>query len=224
MSGGKKKLSRDGSVHVTDEQINTQTAIVGTMLSVVGATTLIIRSLDEGWLTTLAVAIYSLTLVNMFAMSALHHAIDKPGRVNTVFRKLDYTAIYALIAGTVTPLVLIRFRTAIGFGMLAATWALAAAGISLYASLRSLGKHITNSMFIALGWIPALVILTAPDRLELDEYSLLIFGGVVYSVGFFFYSTERPNPLPGKFGFHELWHLCVIAASAAHFFLVFNLV
>jgi len=91
----------------------------------------------------------------------------------------------------------------------------------LRASIRSLPKHYTNTMYICLGWLPVLLIILEPHRLSLLCMALLAAGGLCYTFGFIMYVRERPNPVPGRFGFHELWHLLVIAGALLQFLAIY---
>lgn len=152
--------------------------------------------------------------------STLHHGIDRGPRVNEVLRTLDYDAVFLLIAGSVTPLVLVLFRNAYGWAVLGAVWVVAVLGIVLRSLDRQLPKYVTNTLYIALGWMPVLL-AGAGVPLPFGAYALMAAGGLVYSAGFVVFVIEKPNPWPGVFGFHELWHLMVVVAAVLHYLLMY---
>lgn len=216
--------SRDHSTHVTDERINTVTSIIGSILAIFGASVLLSMAAGrQSWLIYSGLIVYCAGLINLFIMSSLHHGLRASDRAQHVFRTLDYTAIFWLIAGTVTPLILIAYPTRVGYAILVASWVIAAVGIALRASLPTLDKHINNTFFITLGWLPALVVVSDPTRVLLPELVLLILGGAIYSLGFWIYVSEKPNLRPGTFGFHELWHCHVVVAASLHWLLIYRL-
>lgn len=215
------RLSRDGSIHVTDERFNTVSHLFGTCLALVGAALLITQSAAEGdvW-KIVGLSIYGLSLVLLFLFSTLHHGIDSTPRVNEILRTLDYTSVFFLIAGTVTPLVLVLVRTTFGWAVLGSVWAIALVGIVLRSVWRQLPKYLTNTLFIALGWVPV-VLVGSGVSLPWGALGLMAVGGLFYSVGFVVYVIERPNPRPGVFGFHELWHVLVLLGAFLHYLMVY---
>ncbi len=216
--------SRDGSVHVTDERINTVTHLVASCFALVGAALLVVQASLGGdpW-TIVGVAVYGVSVLTLFVASTLHHGIDRGPRVNEVLRTLDYDSVFLLIAGTMTPLVLVLFRTPYGWTVLGAVWAVAVAGIVLRSLVRDLPKYVTNTLYIALGWMPVLLVGSGVS-LPAGAYALMAAGGLLYSVGFVIFVVERPNPLPGVLGFHEIWHVLVVLAAVLHYLLVYRYV
>jgi hemolysin III len=213
--------SRDGSIHVTDERFNTASHIAGACFALVGAGLLIAQASVQGDpVKIVAVSIYSLSLVTLFVASSLHHGIDAGPRVNEVLRTLDYDSVFFLIAGSVTPLVLVLFMNVYGIALLGGAWTIAILGIVLRSVWRQVPKYVTNTLYIALGWTTVLLLGAAVD-VPVGALVLMAAGGVVYSVGFIIFVIEKPNPRPGVFGFHELWHLLVIIAAALHYLLIY---
>ena len=219
--GASPLRSRDGSVHVTDERINTITHLVASCFALVGAALLISQASVEGdpW-KIVGFAVYGFSVLMLFVASTLHHGIDRGPRVNEVLRTLDYDSVFLLIAGTITPLVLVVFRNTFGWAVLGAVWAIAAGGIALRSARRDLPKYVTNTLYIALGWIPVLLV-GAGVELPFGAYALLGAGGLLYCVGFVIFVVERPNPIPGVLGFHEIWHVLVALAAVLHYLLIY---
>lgn len=213
--------SRDGSVHVTDERFNAASHLFAACFAVVGAALLVAQASARGepW-KIVGFAIYGVSVVTLFTASALHHGIDRGPRVNGILRTLDYDSVFLLIAGSVTPLVLVLFRSVFGWTVLGAVWLIAAAGIALRSVRPTLPKYVTNTLYIALGWMPVALVGAAHD-VPLGAVVLMAAGGLVYSAGFVLFVVERPNPLPGRFGFHEIWHVMVVVAAALHYALMY---
>ena len=213
--------SRDGSPHVTDERFNTVSHLFAACFALVGAALLIVQAAEQGdaW-KIVGFSVYGLSIVTLFVSSAAHHGIDGGPRVNEVLRTLDYSSVFLLIAGSVTPLVLVLFRTAYGWTVLGAVWAIAAVGIVARSLLRELPKYVTNTLYIALGWMPVLLVGAGASSLPLGALVLMAASGLIYSVGFVLFVIEKPNPWPGVFGFHEIWHLLVVVAALLHYLLL----
>jgi len=214
-------LSRDGSPHVTDEVINTISHLVAGCFALLGGVLLIAQaaSAHKVW-SIVGFAIYGLALVNLFTFSTLHHGMRGGPKLHRILRTFDYIAVFGLIAGTVTPIVLVLYRDTFGWSVLGVVWAIAALGITLRAVHHNLPKYITNTLFIVLGWIPAVLAL-GHHHLPAVGLLLLALGGLLYSLGFVLFIIERPNPKPGIFGFHEIWHILVALAAVSHYFFMY---
>ena len=215
------QLSRDGSVHVTDERFNTVSHLFATCFAIAGAALLIVQAAEQrdAW-KLVGFSVYGLSVVTLFVSSTLHHGIDGGPRVNEVLRTLDYDSVFLLIAGSTTPMVLVLFRTTYGWTVLGAVWGIAAAGIVARSILRQLPKYVTNTLYIALGWMPVLLVGSGAS-VPGGALLLMAAGGLLYSAGFVVFVIERPNPWPGVFGFHEIWHLVVVVAAVLHYLLMY---
>lgn len=213
--------SRDGSIHVTDERINTMTHMAAACFALLGAALLISQAIAQGGLwKIIGLSIYSLSMVCLFVFSALHHGINGSPKLNEVLRTFDYDSVFFMSAGTVTPLVMVFYPNLVGWVVLGVMWAIAAIGITLRSVHRQLPKHITNTLYIVLGWLP-IVLLSAGQSMPVGGILLLAGGGIVYSAGFVVYVIEKPNIKPGIFGFHELWHCFVVLAAFLHYLLMY---
>ncbi|MBK8461151.1 MAG: hemolysin III family protein [Micropruina sp.] len=213
--------SRDGSVHVTDERFNTISHLVGACFAVVGAGLLVAQAsaLGDPW-KIVGFSIFGASLVMLFSSSALHHGIDGGPRVNSALRTLDYDSVFFLIAGSVTPLVLVLFRNVYGWAVFGGVWMIAVVGIVLRSVWRGLPKYVTNTLYITLGWVTVLLV-GADVTIPAGALALMAAGGFVYSAGFVVYVIENPNPWPGVFGFHEIWHVMVFVAALLHYLLMY---
>lgn len=208
-------------MHVTNERFNTVSHLFAACFALVGAGLLITQAASDAdpW-KIVGMSVYGLSLVMLFTTSALHHGIDSTPRVNEALRTLDYDSVFFLIAGTITPLVLVLVRTPYGWTVFGAVWAIAVAGIVLRSVWRRVPKYITNTLYISLGWLT--VVLVGGDvSLPVAALALMAAGGLVYSVGFVIFVIERPNPRPGFFGFHELWHALVVLAALLHYLMMY---
>lgn len=166
---------------------------------------------------TIAVAfyIYLATLVAMYFVSALSHAVDEP-RAKHALRALDQGVIYLLIAGTYTPFLTAYIPKTLGHYGLTALWV--AAGILFFRKvvLRSEVINFSARSYLAMGWIPAIVygrFVPMPCLMG------LLIGGILYSFGVYFLLNDRRAPY-----YHVIWHVFVIAASAAHFYVIWEYV
>ncbi len=168
---------------------------------------------------TLGAAVYGATLVTLFTVSAVYHRRFWPLRARQLIGRLDHSAIFLLIAGTYTPIGLLLGPGA-GHAALLTVWVGAAAGVGLVVGWAGLPKRLRAAIYVLLGWVvlPVLPALRAAvgDR----ALALLFAGGFFYTAGAVIYGARRPDPFPRTFGFHEVFHLLVVAAAACHYLVV----
>ncbi|MBI4412141.1 MAG: hemolysin III family protein [Deltaproteobacteria bacterium] len=216
-----RTLSKDGSHHVTDEIYNTLISSLGAVLSIVGVILLLSSSITthKPW-HIFSVAVYGVALINLFVASALHHGVSGSARTEHLLRQWDYYAIFIMIAGTFTPICLILLRNTLGWSTLGLIWFLAVLGIVLKTKFHHLPKWIWVGLYIGMGWL-ALPLVGPLYREIPGGFVLLMIGGLFFTIGALFYYLEKPNPFPGKFGFHEIWHLFVLAGGVSHFCVIY---
>lgn len=212
------KLSKDGSVHVTDEFYNTLISSIGAFLVLVGVGYLIYQSGQQGkfW-HLMGFVVYGLGALGVFVTSALHHGIDSTPRVEHILRQLDYFAIPVMIAGTVTPFCLIFFQDSFGWQALAVIWILAVMGIGIKGFFPHAPKWIMVSFFLGMAFSVFGIIEPIYQKIHWDGLLWLIYGGLFFVMGSGIYFFEKPNPIPGRFGFHEIWHIFVVCGASCHY-------
>jgi hemolysin III len=166
----------------------------------------------------LAVAIYAASLSALFGVSALYHRVDwQRPEIRRWMRRLDHTMIFFLIAGTVTPFALLVMEGPFATGLLIAVWAGAFAGTIVELVWVEHPKWVAVIVYFAVGAIgvvgfPAIVV-----EAGIVAGVLIAMGGALYVTGAIIYAAQRPDPSPSVFGYHEIFHVLVIAAAAAHF-------
>ncbi len=215
-------LSKDGSRHVTDEVINTVTHMAGAIFSLLGTVLLITLSAAAGKIWHIvAFSLYGFSLVLLFLASSFHHGISHSKKLDGFFRLFDYLAIFLLIAGTYTPLCLILSRDAWGWSTFGVIWALAAAGITIKSAFPNVPKWFTNTLYVCMGWVGIAMVVHIMPAIGMEGIMLILIGGILYSAGSVIFYIEKPNPIPGKFGFHEIWHIFVLAGAVIHYLFMF---
>jgi hemolysin III len=167
---------------------------------------------------TLAVAIYAVSLSALFGTSALYHRVNwsRP-QARQWMRRLDHSMIFFLIAGTYTPFALLVLNGTLGMAILAVVWIGAIAGAIIEMIWIDHPKWASALIYLSLGWV---AVATFPDlwsSMGPAGTLLLAVGGLLYTAGAVVYAIQRPNPNPAIFGYHEVFHLLVIAAAIAHF-------
>jgi len=167
----------------------------------------------------LGASIYGLTLATLFAVSAVYHRRFWSLRARRLVGRLDHSAIFLLIAGTYTPFGLLVGPGA-GHVALAVVWLGALAGIALVVGQFRVGKRLRAAVYVLLGWVILPVLPRLHAAVGTAALALLVAGGFFYTVGAVVYGLRRPDPFPRTFGFHEIFHLLVIAAAACHYLVV----
>jgi len=166
----------------------------------------------------LAVGLYVLGLAGLLGTSALYHRVTwRRPNARRWMRRLDHSMIFPLIAGTVTPFALLVMSGSLADALLIAVWAGALAGIIVELIWVDAPKWISTIVYLAVGWIgllgfPAIVVAAG-----MGAGALIAVGGVLYTAGAIVYARQRPDPNPAVFGYHEIFHVLVIAAATAHF-------
>jgi hemolysin III len=168
-------------------------------------------------------AIYGFSLVLLFTSSTLHHSVMTSTKAITFLRVMDYNSIFLLIAGTYTPICLIAVRSSYGWTILSVCWAAALFGIAMKSTRPNIPKWFTQTLYVSMGWLGAAIAFPLYSALGAKAAGLLVAGGIFYTVGSVIFIIEKPNPVPGKFGFHEIWHLFVLAGAGLHAAMMFIL-
>lgn len=220
--GATRLLSKDGSRHVTDERVNTLSATIGALCAMCGGWLLLRHAwpMKSLW-HIVALTIYSASLFNLFLASALHHGMNGSPRLEHVLRQWDYFSIFLLIAGTTTPFCLIFLRTPLGWSALGGVWCIASFGIFWKALWPGVPRKWMTALYLLMGWLGAILFPPLAPILTWRGILWMLVGGLCFSLGCIIYLRERPNPIPGRFGFHEIWHCCVLAGAAAHYWVIY---
>jgi hemolysin III len=167
---------------------------------------------------TLAAAIYAVSVAAMFGASALYHRIDwKSLAARRWMRRLDHSMIYLLIAGTYTPFALLVLDGGVANAVLIAVWAGACLGIGLKLLWPDTPKWLTAAVYVTLGWVAVIAFPQLASELGPVGMTLVAGGGLLYTAGAVVYALRRPDPSPAVFGYHEIFHVLVIAAALLQF-------
>ena len=198
------------------EPINSLTHWGGAILALAGLIALLI----VGWGTpakVVSLVIYGASLIFLFSASATYHMVHVKEKALEIFRKIDHSAIYFLIAGTYTPFCVNAFTGFWKWGMLIIIWSLAIIGIGVKVFVIRVPRWLNAGIYLAMGWLCVGASGQFLAVLPVWVFTWLIIGGVIYTLGAIVYITKIFNFVPGVFGFHEVWHIFVLLAAAAHF-------
>ena len=174
--------------------------------------------LAKGAEARLAVAIYAASLSALFGVSALYHRVNWQRPSSRLWmRRLDHTMIFFLIAGTMTPFAILVLEPPLSTALLIAVWGGALAGTVVELVWTSSPKWVSAVTYVAVGLIGAIGFPAIVAETGIVAGILIAGGGALYVTGAVVYAAQRPDPSPAVFGYHEIFHVLVIAAAAAHF-------
>ena len=169
--------------------------------------------------------LYVLGLAGLLGTSALYHRVTwRRPNARRWMRRLDHSMIFVLIAGTYTPIALLVLSQPLGSVVLVVIWSGAVGGIVLSLLWPDAPRPVSAAIYISLGWVAIIAMPQLFDRLGALGIALIAAGGLLYSVGAIVYARKRPDPVPTVFGYHEIFHVLVVAAAALHFAVIAFLV
>jgi hemolysin III len=204
------------------EPVSGLTHLGGAIAALFGQIALLI----VGWSGTakiVSLLVYGLSLIVLFSASATYHLTKAKPAILQTLRKLDHSAIFLLIAGTYTPFCINAFTGFFRWGLLAIIWTIALAGIVVKIFYVRAPRWLNAAVYVVMGWLCISAVGQMPAALPVSTMVWLIVGGVVYTLGAVIYAMKIFNFIPGKFGFHEVWHIFVLLGALAHFISVMTL-
>lgn len=207
------------SLSLFREPFNAISHLLAAVASVIGLLWLLAMGWEEP-LRRFSLSIYGFTLTLMFATSAAYHGFNARPETQLVLKKLDHTAIYMLIAGSYSPICLHFFEGFWRWPFLGIVWSLAAAGVILKLFLIYTPRWVTAGLYLVLGWLSMLAIREILRTLPPGALVWLVFGGLFFTTGSLVYILKKPDFIPDRFGFHELWHIFVILGASSHFVMI----
>jgi hemolysin III len=207
------------------EPVNGLTHLVGAVLAIVGLVVLLVVAIENGSARqVVAFSIFGASLVSMYCTSAVYHSLKVSERGVAHLRRIDHMMIYIFIAGTYTPICLLLLRGRLGIGLLIAVWSLAALGVLQTVAWMQAPQWFSTVVYIGMGWIAVFVVRPLLAAAPAGFFFWLLAGGVIYTLGAVIHAAKWPRrssaTSPRLFGSHEVWHLCVMAGSFAHYWAI----
>ena len=206
-----KNYNQIASESSAERLFNSITHGVGSVLSVVALVLMVVYASynSDAW-SIVGVSVFGATLILLYMSSTLYHAFPR-GRVKQIFKTLDQSFIYLLIAGTYTPVLLITLRTTLGWIVFGLIWAMAIGGITHRIFFFDKLKTLSVVSYITMGWLSLIVFKSLLNAASVGLVVWLLIGGAFYTGGLIFYNWEK---LPFN---HAIWHLFVLGGSFSHF-------
>ena len=195
-----------------EEFMNAFTHSLGALFSIYAIVMLAVSS--ETPIETASTAIFGATLFILFQSSTLYHAMVNE-TAKKVFRKIDHSAIFMLIAGTYTPILLLTVKFPLSVALMSMTWYIAISGI-IYSCLTLKFKYLSTGLYLVMGWLSLFLFFAIWNNASHLAVWYLLAGGLIYSIGCVFYLSKR------KFS-HSIWHIFVILGAISHYFCIMEI-
>jgi hemolysin III len=209
-------MERTNTTTVKEEIANSITHGLGAVLAIIALVILIITAAKSHQPVKIAAyAIYGASLILMYLMSTLYHGLMFT-RAKRVFRILDHTSIFLLIAGSFTPFIIIMYGNTVGWRLLASVWIIAVGGI-LFTVFNIRRTNILLAFYLLMGWLGLFIVKPLAQHQPVHSLILFMTGGILYTAGTIFYKWK-------KLAYHHgIWHLFVLSATACHFLTILHL-
>jgi len=207
------------------DPISGLTHFIGIILSVIGTIALLTRN-DEPFTAyhTASFFIFGFSMTLLYTISTLYHWLPLSEKNLIIVRKIDHIMIFVFIAASYTPVCLITLRESWGWVIFYIVWVLTLAGFFLKLFWIKAPRFLYTSIYLLMGWIIIAAILPLSKVMPAQGLLWLALGGVFYSAGAVIYAIKKPDPLPNVFGFHEIFHLFIMAGSFSIFWMIYKYV
>ncbi len=203
------------------------THFIAMLLTLGAATPLLIKAAQTpGYAHVLALTIFIISMILLYAASTVYHTLDISPKVNQILRKVDHMMIFILIAGTYTPVCMLVLGDSTGWRLLALVWGIAIVGIIINALWITCPKWFSSLIYIAMGWVCVLAFGKITAALPASAFGWLLAGGIIYTIGGVIYALKLPifNRRFPHFGSHEIFHLFVMGGSFCHYIMMYAFV
>ncbi|PDW01332.1 PAQR family membrane homeostasis protein TrhA [Candidatus Chloroploca asiatica] len=187
---------------------------VGAVAALIATVILLIQTFGD-YPRFFALLVFGLSMILLYAVSAIYHLGNWPERQRIFWRTFDHANIFVFIAGAYTPIAVILLDGTMRIALLVVIWSLALVGAAASFFTLRMPRWGLILLYIGMGWISLILLPQMVQAISFQPVLLLIAGGLMYTIGALIYAFRWPNPLPRIFGFHEIFHLLVIAGTVA---------
>lgn len=170
-----------------------------------------------------AAAIYGAGLVALFTVSTCYHLLRLSPARRGLLRRADHATIYLYMAAAYTPFCLAAVRGTLGWVVLGLAWAGAAAGVAMKLGDLQRTRVAAGALYMMLGWLAVVTLPDIVNTLDATELALLVASGITYTTGAAVLAARWPDPVPDVFGYHEVWHVSVVIATACYFAVIWGM-
>lgn len=166
--------------------------------------------------------VYGISVILMFLSSGIYHTLNVQNKTEELFRLFDHILIYVLIAGSYTPMCVVALQGGWQWGILLGIWLFALAGILKKTFWMSAPRWFSTVIYLLMGWVSVIILPQVWKLLPHAFVYWIALGGLFYTVGAIIYGIRKPDPIPGAFGFHEIWHLFVLGGAFSHYWAIYK--
>lgn len=208
-----------------NEPLSSITHFIGMLLSIAGLVLLIVFSAMYGtaW-HVVSFSIFGASLILLYFVSSLYHLLPLESKARRIFRKIDHSMIYILIAGTYTPICLVPLRGGWGWSIFGVVWGLAISFIVLKNVDIKIPRWLFIGSYVLIGWLILIALAPLMKTISFEGLLWLLIGGTFYTLGVIFYSLDPIIKRTRWFGMHEIFHIFVMGGSFSHFWLMLKFV
>lgn len=207
------------------DPVSCLTHMAGAIASIIGLVFLLQDALKTGQTSAVVgFSIFGASLILLYTASTVYHMLDISEKVNKTLRKVDHMMIFVLIAGTYTPICLIALKGTWGWTILSVIWTVGIAGMILKIVWIDAPRWVSTAIYIIMGWMIVIAIYPLSKVMPQGGLMLLGAGGLFYTVGAVIYGFKWPKFNFKYFGFHDIFHIFVLAGSLSHFFMMYYVI
>lgn len=199
------------------------THFIAALLAVAGLVLLIIKSSHpvEPW-HLVSFIIFGAGMILLYSASTLYHWLPFSDKRTLLLKKIDHIMIFILIAATYTPICLIPLRGPWGWSLFGSIWGMAVLGIFMKLFWIKAPRWFATLIYVVMGWLALVAIWPLFQAVQIEAFEGILLGGLFYTIGAVIYATKKPDPVPGFFGFHEVFHVFVMLGSFSHFWVLYK--
>ena len=203
------------------ERISVFSHVAGAAAAVAGTIVLLTAARGAADYMTVAL-VYGCSAVFMFSASSLYHAFKKGENEISLWRKLDHIAIFFMIAGTYTPMCYIYLTGWWRWAIIIVQWSVVVFGLFFKIFYLNAPRLLYTVMYVLMGWVAVIPIKQLIDVMPAGSLMLVLAGGIAYTAGAVMYAAKKPVIIPGMFGYHEIFHLFILAGATLHYLMIYH--
>jgi hemolysin III len=205
---------------IKEEYFSTISHGIGAIAALIGTIVLTVNTRPQYPLVWLSL-LYGFCITFLFSASTIYHFLKKEENQENFWRKLDHIAIFFMIAGTFTPLCSVYLPGPLKWSIISLQWFLVFSGIFFKFFYVNAPRFLSAGIYLFMGWIALVPIYWLVKVMSPLQFIFLCSGGVAFTVGAIIYGLKKPDPIPGLFGFHEIFHIFIVLGGALHFAMVY---
>ena len=216
----------DGGIQIRvkkSERFSFYSHLIGTAASVSGLVVLLAITWGQ-WDYLIVSLVYGFGAICLFSASSLYHTFKQRENDVSIWRKLDHVAIFIMIAGTYTPIAYIYLDGAWFWSIIGVQWTCVVLGLFFKLFYLRAPRVLSPILYMIMGWMAVIPIHILWQEMPRLAFILLADGGVAYSIGAVIYAIKKPDPFPGIFGFHEIFHIFILGGAVFHYFMVYSVI